>query len=44
MHRGGIILCVIKGEISDLQAGQYATKYQNMTNVTFAMMLAQSRR
>jgi hypothetical protein len=44
MHCGGIILCVIKGEISDLQAGQCATEYQNMTNVTFAMMLAWSRR
>jgi hypothetical protein len=40
MHHSGIVLCIIKGEIPNLQASQHATKYQNMTNVTFAIMLA----
>ena len=42
-HRRGIILCIIEGEIPDLQGGQYVTEYQNMTNLTFAVMPARSR-
>ena len=35
-HGCGIIICIIEGEISDLETSQYTTIYENITDLTFS--------